>query len=104
MKPVLECSLLMAMIISQEIYMIQGEDNFTCFGTIDSNSLHSLVYSDRSEHPVKIPYLQWSSVQISAHMTNILLREKMRYNAVLVPVDALLSEIAVNLVAGCIET
>jgi hypothetical protein len=79
-----------------------------CFRSHDGEKappkFNFLVYKDQSQHPVKIPYQSWTSVQVNAQIAHILLTEIMNYSVEFVYVDTLVSTDAVNLVSGCSQT
>ena len=61
----------------------------------------SIIYSDGSVHPVKIPYPAWTSARVLGDIVHILISEVMGYNAVLLHVDTVFDQDIVGLAAGC---
>ena len=62
-----------------------------------------LVYSDKTEHPVLVPFLGWASGQVSGAVAYYLLTEAMGYETDLVNLPSLLDDQPVNFVAGCLD-
>ena len=86
-----------------------GQPNFpeiantrSCFGNnrLNNTKLKSLVYSDGTTSPVRVPYASWVSERVVAAVTYILLSEVMQYSAVFVQ-NINLSVQAVSLTKGC---
>ena len=63
----------------------------------------NLSYSDGSQHPVSIPYPSWSSIQLSAHIAQIILSEIMNYSTVFYVQDTIDDSIILADAVGCLN-
>jgi hypothetical protein len=68
-----------------------------------SSKLNYLVYPDKSQHSVRLPYPSWTSSRVVANIAYILYLEVMRYSVVLVDTTTIFSEHPVNYAAGCLD-
>jgi hypothetical protein len=88
----------------QSLYNVAADAFPSCFDMNETNKqLQDLVYPDGSRHSVQIPFFPWTSVQINAHMTRILLNEIMRYSVVFIPLNLLVTDATMSIVAGCVD-
>ena len=73
-----------------------------CLDGVAFTNKSYLIYADKSQHPVLIPYAGWTSARISAQIADILLSETMGYETLFVNIfDSDIT--AVNYVVGCLD-
>jgi hypothetical protein len=75
-----------------------------CLAEIRNSSLRFLEYPNGSLHTLSIPYPAWSSIQILAHINQILLSEVMQYDSKLYQVDSFDDSEVVRYMVACIDT
>ena len=61
-----------------------------------------LIYPDKSEHSIKVPYATWASAQITSQIAHILLSEVLGYSTSLMA-SILRSSDPINMEAGCVD-